>query len=73
MSNLAPDAAGKTLPRESAPASPPPSLASSSTADDARVVAPTLTAPEAPERRPDPAYRPPPSPDAKYFPQQKRF
>lgn len=60
-------------PSDSAPSAPPPSLAPSPATDEARVVAPTLTAPEAPERRPDPAYRPPPSRDAKYFPQQKRF
>lgn len=42
-------------------------------AEETRVVAPTLTAPEAPERSVDPTYRPPPSRDAKYFPQQKRF
>ncbi len=41
--------------------------------DESRVVAPTLIAPEAPPRTPEPTYRPPPASDTKYFPQQKRF
>lgn len=67
-------AALPSTPTEAAPAvSPAPASRPPSANEETRVVVPTLTAPEAPERPVDPTYRPPPSRDAKYFPQQKRF